>query len=184
MTIHHISGAKYRPDQARAPAGSREGGRWTSEGGSHEPSGKLKKRTMAIYGETSGLYPKLLSPNKSPYDQSNWDIQSAQMLHTTRTYIGIVSERNPKVHYASPIKPNNPIQASAWRLSEAAAREGGNQQLLNPKITHFFLRQDGVGLQRPPWQGYQRYLSLGPFLNIGGGDVPRGGNTYVDFYGK
>lgn len=186
---------KYNADQPRVPAGSPDGGQWTDGDGSNgnpspsdglrrAPDKKAEKRAKAIYGETSGLTPKLLNPNKNPYNPKNWNSDSASKLHLARAYIGVVSGRNPKVRYAVPTDPKNGIQAQTWGLAVDAAISGGDGTILDPRVTHFFLRQEGVGRQTPPWQGFSRYYSIGPFNNVGGGDVPRGSNTFIDFYGK
>ena len=145
---------------------------------------KTEKRAQAIYGETSGLTPKLINPKVSPYKKSNWEAKSAERLHAARTFIGIISERNPLVHFASPTNFENSIQSQVWVHSVEAAMNAANSTLLDPHVTNFFLRQDGVGRQVPPWPEFIRYESLGPFNNVGGGDVPIGPNTYIDFYGK
>jgi len=156
------------------------------------PRGRLRqppdpgsgKRARAIYGETSGLTPSLKNPKAGSYNPSNHDPHSAEQLARARAYIGIVSERNPKVHFAKPPSSGNPIEASAWNHSVDAAIDGHKPEGLDPRVTNFFLRQEGIGRQVPPWTGMRRYLSLGPFSNVGGGDVPRGPKTYIDFYGE
>ena len=190
---------KFSPDQPRAPARTPEGGQWIDAGGGgRKPSKKprepgdlrrapdkpTEKRAQAIYGETSGLLPQLLNPGKNPYAQENWNSDSARKLHVARVYIGVVAQRNPKVHYAVPTDPANSIESQAWSLSIDAAIEAGNDSVADARITHFFLRQGGVGRQIPPWPELRRYYSMGPFINMGGGDVPQGSNTYIDFYGK
>jgi len=189
--------AKYSADQPRVPAGHPDGGQWTDGGGGGanrkpQTSGglrkvldkKTKKRAEAIYGETSGLTPQLLNPKRSVYDPKNWNSDSAKKLHRARIGIGIVSERNPKVNYAEPSDPNNAIQAQTWSLAVDAGISAGDDTALDPRVTHFFLRQRGTGRQTPPWPELTRYYSMGPFNNVGGGDVPKGPNTYIDFYGK
>lgn len=57
---------------------------------------------------------------------------------------------------------------------------------LDDRVTNFFLRQDGIGHQAPrTWpETLKVIVTVGPFNNVGGGDVPRGPNAYSDFYGK
>jgi hypothetical protein len=185
---------KYNPDQPRVPAGSPDGGEWAPGGGRDKnpdtglrkaPNKTIEKRAKAIYGETAGLTPQLKNPKSSPYNRSNWDADSAVQLETARTYIGIVSDRNPNVNYAAPANANNSIQAQTWSDAVDAAINGNNSSQLNQNVTNFFLRQEGIGRQTPQgWGNLERHLSLGPFNNVGGGDVPKGPNTYIDFYGK
>lgn len=51
---------------------------------------------------------------------------------------------------------------------------------------HFFIRQQGVGHQRPPkrlgWGQGKPIRTYGPFRNVGGGDVPKGNHTFIDIY--
>ncbi len=141
-------------------------------------------RAAVIYGETAGLKPALLNRNGSLYDPANWDPASADRLATARMYIGIVSERNPDVWSDWPTDPDNPIQAQAWNLAMDAAVRGADGTQLDSRITNFFMRQEGVGPQAPNWPGSRRYLSLGPFYNVGGGAAPAGPETYIDFYGE
>jgi len=137
----------------------------------------------AIFGETSGLTPILKSAGANPYNEKNWDPDSAEQLQMARSYIGIVSERNPQVHFATPNDLTNPIQARIWNNSLTAAMDEDAD--LDPDVTNFFLRQEGIGRQKPNWPGLEKIISLGPFNNLaGGGDVPKGANTYIDFYGK
>jgi len=141
-------------------------------------------RAAVIYGETAGLRPALLDPNRSVDDPANWDPASADRLATARVYVGIVSDRNSNVWSDWPTDPNNPIQARAWGLAMDAAARGADETQLDGRITNFFMRQDGVGPQAPDWPGYRRYLSLGPFYNVGGGAAGAGPRTYIDFYGR
>ncbi|MFZ4124722.1 MAG: hypothetical protein ACOYJ2_01450 [Rickettsiales bacterium] len=183
--------AGYKPTQPRHPRGHPDGGQWTREGGgrrlentARDTNAKTRKRARAIYGETSGLTPILKDPKKSPYNPANWEPDSAARLKRARTYIGIVSMRNPRVHYASPSDPKNPIQSRVWKDSVDASIAGDDETQLDKRVDHFFLRQEGIGRQTPPWPELERVHSIGPFNNIGGGDVPKGPKTYIDFYGK
>ncbi|MEJ0063416.1 MAG: hypothetical protein WDO70_09530 [Alphaproteobacteria bacterium] len=130
------------------------------------------------------MTPQLIDPKKSPYNPSNWDKDSANKLHAAKVYVGIVSDRNPLVHYDKPRNADNSIEAYAWGRAVEAAIDAADGTRLDLRVTNFFLRQEGEGRQTPPWLGLTRYLSLGPFNNAGGGDVPEGLNTYIDFYGK
>jgi len=197
-----LSYKEYNPDQPRD-----DHGRWTNGGGNTDiliggsgndtigSGNKLdtmyqsldeatQKRAQAIYGETSGLTPVLINPNGNPYNSNNWNPNSTEQLNTAKTYIGIVSDRNSYVNYALPSDTNNPIEAAAWASSLNSAINGSDGSQLDSRVTNFFIRQDGVGTQAPNWPNLQLHMSLGPFNNVGGGDVPKGPNTYIDFYGK
>lgn len=144
------------------------------------------RRASAIYGETSGLTPQLKDPKGNPYNPANWREDSARRLLTARTYVGIVSERNPRVHFSLPPDSANAIEERVWNDSVDAAIAGTNPDHLDERVTNFFLRQEGIGRQSPEsWPKSLKVLvTVGPFNNAGGGDVPRGPNTYIDFYGK
>ena len=51
-----------------------------------------------------------------------------------------------------------------------------------PDVNNFFLRQAGIGRQAPPWANGQPEFTYGPFINVGGGDVPKGRRTFLDVY--
>ncbi|MBI1905708.1 MAG: hypothetical protein HYS20_05620 [Rhodocyclales bacterium] len=134
----------------------------------------------AIYGETAGLYPQLSPGARNVYDVVNWDPASAAELQEARAWVAEVQARNANVHYSQP-QGNNPIEQRQWQLAVDAANMAGN--LSPPDVRHFFIRQDAVGRQAPGWAGGQApFRSFGPFINAGGGDVPRGRQTYIDFY--
>jgi hypothetical protein len=177
--------ANFNPNQPRVPAGNPDGGQWSDNYILMDtaPDAESHKRATAIYGETSGLFPQL-THSKNPYNPKNWDKNSAHKLEKARIYVGIISERNPKVHFVLPNNLNNDIISRAWSDSIKAAIKAKNTKL-HPNIDHFFLRQDGVGVQAPWWgKKLKKYHSIGPFNNFGGGDVPKGSKTYIDFYGE
>jgi len=63
------------------------------------------------------------------------------------------------------------------------AKDDTKNKTLPVNVTHFFIRQEGQGSQKPPWaENMILSKSYGPFRNIGGGDVPKGDKTYIDFY--
>jgi RHS repeat-associated protein len=134
----------------------------------------------AAYGETSGLYPQLVPGARYVYDPANWDQASAAELQEARAWISEVESRNANVHSSQP-RGNNPIEQRQWQLALDAEAMAGN---LSPSdVRHFFIRQENVGVQAPGWAaGQTPYRSFGPFVNPGGGDVPRGPNTYIEFY--
>lgn len=66
----------------------------------------------------------------------------------------------------------------AVRASRAA-----RQWNLPQDVRHFFMRQEGVGLQQPWWaSGRTPYNSFGPFVAPRGGAIPPGNRAYIDFY--
>jgi len=126
-------------------------------------------RAEVVYGETAGLRPQ---PN---------DPGSVADLQTAREMIADISERNPNVYSARP-NPQNPIEMVMWRDAVQASR-AAQQWDLPADVRHFFLNQAGVGPPWPTWSyGRSPYATFGPFVNVGGGDVPRGGWTYIYIY--
>jgi hypothetical protein len=170
------SSERNSPSDARNVSGTRELQR--------APDAATQRRAETIFGETAGLRPSLVDSKKGPYDPSNWDKASAEQLRLARKYIAIVSNRNTRVHRATPKNQNNPIEARTWNESLDAASDAVNDAELDPRITQFFFRQEERGKQVPSWPGYRRYMSFGPFHNVGGGDTPRGSKAYIEFWGK
>jgi hypothetical protein len=124
-----------------------------------------------------------LYPQKDTKNPKKDDPQSAADLQKARENIMDIAQRNVKVHHGQPQDPNNPIQKRQWDNNRAAARLSDGSLRGN----YFFIRQNGVGNQRPPesagfGQDGAPVVSYGPFINVGGGDVPRGNETYVDIY--
>lgn len=139
-----------------------------------------------VYGESSGLFPQLQAGTTNPYHPGNWDPQSVEQLKTAREWIAGVGLRNPKV-YKKSADLSNRTERMVWNLATDAAQGAQNLQL-PPGVDHFFMRQDGMGSQKPPWgkdgapyEG-KPYKTFGPFINVGGGKVPAGNKTYIDFY--
>lgn len=113
---------------------------------------------------------------------ANWDTNSADNLAAARKYIGIVAGRNGQTYSADPDLSNS-IEARTWAdAASAAAAAHANPNLLDGRIDHFYLRGDGD--TRQPWPTLTRYLSIGPFRNVGGGDAAAGNNLFIDFYGR
>ena len=75
----------------------------------------------------------------------------------------------------------NSIDKKAWQDSVAAANNALHMNL-DKDVRHFFVRQDGVGIQKPWWANGEPYKSYGSFINVGGGDAPKGSKTYIDIY--
>jgi hypothetical protein len=144
---------------------------------------KERSGRTAIYGETSGLYAQKKNPNGSTYDPNNWDPDSQAQLQEGRRWIAEVQRRNPSMKYNNPTG-NNPLEARQWEFANDAANRARSQQVSPSEDTKIFLRQDGVGPQAPPWHGYVLDKSFGPFVNVGGGDVPKGDKTYIEIHRK
>jgi hypothetical protein len=126
-------------------------------------------RAQAVYGETASLRPQPNNPG------------SAADLRTAREWIADVSERNANVRLASP-NPNNPIEMRVWSEAVRASQAAQRWSLL-PDVRHFFMRQQGLGLQQPWWaQGRTPYQTFGPFVAPRGGAIPAGNRVYIDFY--
>jgi hypothetical protein len=126
-------------------------------------------RAEVVFGETSGLRPQPNDPN------------SAADLQTAREWIADISERNHNVWSAVP-DPHNPIDMREWQYSVQASHAAQQWNLL-PDVDHFFMNQAGVGPRWPTWSyGRTPYATFGPFVNVGGGPVPRGPYTYIYTY--
>jgi hypothetical protein len=151
-------------------------------GGPSDGTSQLSSNMGAkgAFGETRGLYPQPSFPS-SIYNMDGWDPASATNLNMARTWIAEVQKRNHTMKYVDKPSGSNTIENNQWQLAATAAKNASN---LSPAdVRNFFIRQDGVGPQAPGWSGGSKpYKSFGPFLNTGGGDVPRGKNTYIDFY--
>lgn len=139
-----------------------------------------------VYGETAGLYPQLVNqPGKnSVYNRSNWNPGSAADLQTARAWMAGVRLRNHIVKESGP-HPSNGLEKMVWQDAANAVQASKGLQL-PAGVKNFFIRQDGVGAQAPDpklWgKDAKVYKSFGPFINLGGGDVPKGTKTYIDFY--
>jgi len=145
----------------------------------------IEKKASAGYGETRGLLPQKSADAKkhSPYDRTTWDKDSFDELQEARRNIMDVSDRNPRVRRTRPGEKANAIEESVWNDNKNAAANSGGELPGN----HFFIRQAGVGPQRPPkkagfGQTGDPVRSYGPFINVGGGDAPTGKHTYIDIY--
>jgi hypothetical protein len=150
-------------------------------------SPEAEQRTRAIFGETSGLYPQRKDPNGGPTDPTNFDPESFAQLQRARTHLSDTAMLNDKHHWAYPTP--NPIDQQAWSNAADAARMAMARKNPNPGA-NFYLRQGGdwTTNQNPtPRPGYLKPRNLieeyGPFHNVGGGDVARGPNAFVEVYG-
>ncbi len=143
----------------------------------------------AVFGETSGLYPQLTQqppfPGAGVYDPRNWDPESLQDLQQARADITRAFENRQAagriggIHLAGPPSPQDLVAYRAWELSGQAALMPSS---LSADVQHFFMRAE-TGPQSPPWAGsIEPYRTYGPFINVGGGPVPRSTQVYIDFY--
>lgn len=134
---------------------------------------KDPEAAKAAYGETNGLTPEKGKDGKV-------DEKSKEDLTAARAAVAEVSRRNNHVHRKDGSKKKDKASKEAWNDSVKAS---GMDAKLPAGVRHFFLRQDGEGTQKPDWAGNKTpYKSFGPFRNAGGGDVPKGNETYIDFY--
>jgi hypothetical protein len=145
----------------------------------------IEKKASVGYGETRGLLPQTSADAKghNPYDRGTWSPDSFEALQQARRNIIDVSGRNPRVHRAKPGNKASTIERSVWDDNRAAASQSGGVLA----GSYFFIRQAGVGPQRPPktagfGQTGDPVRSYGPFVNVGGGDAPKGEHTYIDIY--
>jgi hypothetical protein len=86
-------------------------------------------------------------------------------------------------------RAKNPIEKKAWKDCKTAAKKAEKMNLKD--INQFSLRQGPLvegqhdshkpGFQ-PDWAVGRQRISFGPFQNVGGGDVPKGADTWIDFW--
>ncbi len=140
-----------------------------------------QQTASVVFGETSGLTSEV-DKNGKPVTTPGADPN----LDTARENVADVSKRNSGVYSHTPTAEElkNPQVKAAWEASQAAANDSKGS--LPGK--YFFIRQEGVGKQRPSQRaGFGQgtpIKSYGPFKNAGGGDVPSGSRTYIDIYYK
>jgi len=175
------------PVKLQVPATQPTAGASSEAGGEcAAPTPAAVGQARTIYGESSGLYPQLQAGGANLYHPADWDSQSADQLKTAREWIAGVGLRNPKVHGKS-ADLSNRTERMMWNVATDAA-QGAQKLQLPPGVDHFFMRQEGKGHQKPPWgkggTPYEGapYKTFGPFINVGGGRVPAGSKTYIDFY--
>lgn len=144
---------------------------------------------MAVYAETGGLFPKRIARG-SVYDPAYWisgfGSGGSGDLLLARRMIAETRKGNKRTHLkAFPVGLHRFELLSWYACAEAAEDAVGAELYPLPPGTrlHFFIRQDGVGRQKARYlENFEPALSFGPFVNVGGGDVPAGDKTYVDFY--
>jgi hypothetical protein len=142
------------------------------------------RKAKVIYGESSGVYPRLKPGPRLLYNPANWDMSSLAKLQEARRKMAVVSERNSRTDSGVP-DGSNPIEQRAWRYALEAAREASSDEL-PPTVYYFLHRQQGKGPQDPPpdWGKVELHESLGPFRNTSRGAAPSGPGLYIDLYRK
>ncbi len=143
----------------------------------------------AVYAETGGLFPRQLRAG-SVYDASTWadDFEPGGVFDLRRARLMVAETRklNKRTHVRARPAEGDRLATRAWLACADAAREAASREIhpIEPgERLHFFIRQDGVGAQKAPYlEGYEPVLTYGPFVNVGGGDVPAGDATHIDFY--
>lgn len=104
---------------------------------SKTPSQEQKHKAEVGYGETSGLIPEKARHAEEkfgPYDRQAWDQKSARDLQEARTHIMDISERNHRVHMATPSKDT--VSETIWDDNMRAAEKSTGSLPGN----HFFIR--------------------------------------------
>lgn len=162
--------------------------------GSEEPSTASTMYTpselaMAVYAETGGLFPRRIARG-SVYDPAYWasgyGSGGAGDLLLARRMIAETRKRNKRTHLKAFPADLHRLHLLSWYPCAEAAEDtvGAELHPLPPgHRLHFFIRQDGAGRQRAAYlKNFEPVLSFGPFVNVGGGDVPAGDKTYIDFY--
>jgi hypothetical protein len=151
------------------------------------PARSAEDRAKVIFGETSGLYPQSIDPAGKENDPQNWAAGSFDNLQAARRYMGIVASRNRRTERNVP-NPEKEKEVEVWgNAMSAGTAAQNNPDLLDSRITQFFIRGDknrtkeAFSNQKPrPY----KYLTIGPFRSVGGGDAGGGNDTYIEFYGK
>ncbi|MFA7229890.1 MAG: hypothetical protein WC071_01340 [Victivallaceae bacterium] len=144
----------------------------------------LDEGLKAAYGETRNLFPQfkdgIVRPNL--YNPSAYNPESARMLAEARRLIAEIRSVNSLVNNVDGSITENPIEQRVWQDTASALENTG--KTLSLGLTNFFIRQDGIGRQKPDYlKDAEPVFSIGPFLKRGkGGDVPEGDQTYIDFY--
>lgn len=148
-----------------------------------------KELAMAVYAETGGLFPTRIARG-SVYDPAYWESGfnpgGTGDLMLARRMVAETRKLNKRTHLKAFPADLHRLHLLSWYPCAEAAEDTVGAELypLPPGMRlHFFIRQDGVGRSKPAYlRSVEPVLSFGPFVNVGGGDVPRGEKTYIDFY--
>lgn len=145
------------------------------------PDPMLMHQAMTAFGETGGVYPQLAPGKSGIYNPSSHDPDSASQLRLARSWMARVRLVNPKVNEKA--EPgSNPIEQRAWQDAMSAA-VAANGVAMPSGVTHYYLRQGPMPASAPSWAQGKPLKTFGPFINTGGGDVPKGPDMYIDFFG-
>jgi hypothetical protein len=161
----------------------------TENSSAESPALRKSELAMAVYAETGGLFPKKISRG-SVYDPAYWvsgfGPGGAGDLLLARRMIAETRKGNKRTHLKAFPVDLHPLHLLSWYPCAEAAEDVIDAEVYTlPPGTrlHFFIRQDGVGRQKAAYlKNSEPVLSFGPFVNVGGGDVPAGDKTYIDFY--
>ena len=154
------------------------------------PAGReVRELSMAVYGETAGLFPSRVARG-SVYDPKTWrggfSPGSAGDLLLARRMIAETRKGNKRTRLAViPFFPDRPSLLAWYCCAEAAEDAAGARLYTAPPgmRLHFYIRQAGKGTAKAPYlAAYDPVMTFGPFVNVGGGDVPAGDATFIDFY--
>jgi LysM repeat protein len=148
-----------------------------------------------VYGETSSLRPALKNPTAGAA-VSNYDAESEQKLQDAREKIAEIARKTGGGRVANPATPTkeelkNDDVRRAWESAQKAATDSKEKDC--GTSDHFVLWPSNDGGKTPvadpkipqDWPYSQKdkiTQSYGPFRNRGGGDTPKGDNTYVFIY--
>ena len=155
------------------------------ERGARRPGGDIE----TVYGETRGLYPQLNRVVKDPYraatDPRNWDAQSFEDLQRARADIAQVYRNGGITWSEAPPPSSDALSTSQWQRGVYAAARASD---LPSNVRHYFLRAHKgpqfkqIHINPATGKLYPINRTYGPFINVGGGDVPRSTLVYIDFY--
>jgi RHS repeat-associated protein len=155
------------------------------------------------FGETSSLRPQWRKPNKGenevPKKRENYDPASVADLAKARQAICEVAQNlqaagiDPatKTHPSTPTADElkNPDTKYEWGKCQEAADACKGKRITAADCKHFYIRKgtekekDGTYTSKPSWAaGKTPSHSFGPFRNMGGGDVGKGDDIYIDVY--
>lgn len=105
----------------------------------------------------------------------------ANQLRLARSWMARVRLVNPKVNEKA--EPgSNPIEQRAWQDAMSAAMTA-NGVAMPSGVTHYYQRQGPMPASAPSWAQGKPLKTFRPFINTGGGDVPKGPDMYIDFFG-
>jgi hypothetical protein len=150
--------------------------------GAQSPGARSDDATVvnSVYNETSGLRPTSPTGAGSAQDLSNARVGLAGVTKNrdaAGTAVGEGTAPGRLAKSEANATKTYPPAKRAYEDSHAAAGKASG----DPKGPHNFYLDWGQG--KPPWaEGKQPKESYGPFLNVAGGDVPRGATVHIRIY--